>query len=56
MLFLDEFIADEKQIRSVLDYDVGINKLSPAEQRYTALTGENKGQSSRRYSNDKYYL
>ena len=40
MLFLDEFIADEKNIRSVLDYNVGITKLSEAEQRYTAITGK----------------
>ena len=40
MMFLDEFIADEKQIRSVLDYNVGINELSKKEKRYSAITGE----------------
>ena len=40
MVFRDEFIADEKQIRSVLDYNVGINELSKAEKRYTAITGK----------------
>ena len=40
MIFRDEFIADEKQIRSVLDYFIEINPLSERHQRYEALTGE----------------
>ena len=40
MIFRDEFIADEKNIRSVLDYNVGINELSKEEKRYSAITGE----------------
>ncbi|XP_059096027.1 glycine receptor subunit alpha-2-like [Tigriopus californicus] len=39
MIFKDEFIADEKQIRSVLDYFIDINKLSEKDQTYFALTG-----------------
>ncbi len=39
MIFRDEFIADEKQIRSVLDYFIEINPLSEKHQRYEALTG-----------------
>lgn len=39
MVFLDEFIADEKQIRSVLDYFIEINKLPPSYSYYVALTG-----------------
>ena len=40
MIFLDEFIADESQIRSVLDYFIEINKLPPDYSYYVALTGE----------------
>ena len=40
MVFLDEFIADEKQIRSVLDYFIEINKLPPSYSYYVALTGK----------------
>ncbi len=39
MIFRDEFIADEKQIRSVLDYFIEINPLGEKHQRYEALTG-----------------
>merc|ERR1719348_2392478 len=39
MVFNDEFIADESQIRSVLDYSVQIRKLSIPHQNYEALTG-----------------
>ena len=40
MVYRDEFIADEKQIRSVLDYNVGITELSKEEKLYSAITGE----------------
>ena len=40
MVFQDEFIADEKQIRSVLDYFIEINKLPPSYSYYVALTGK----------------
>ena len=40
MIFLDEFIADENQIRSVLDYFIEIRKLPPNFSYYVALTGE----------------
>ena len=40
MIFLDEFIADEKQIRSVLDYFIEINQLPPSYSYYVALTGK----------------
>jgi len=39
MVYRDEFIADEKQIRSVLDYNVGITELSKEEKLYSAITG-----------------
>ena len=39
MVFNDEFIADESQIRSVLDYSVKINKLPESKQNYVAITG-----------------
>ena len=39
MIFRDEFIADENQIRSVLDYFIQIRKLKPDDQYYVALTG-----------------
>ena len=39
MVFLDEFIADEDQIRSVLDYNIEIRKLPPQFSYYVALTG-----------------
>lgn len=40
MIFRDEFIAEEKQIRSVLDYFIQIKKLPPDFSYYVALTGE----------------
>ena len=40
MIFQDEFIAAEDQIRSVLDYEIKIRKLSEKYQKYCALTGE----------------
>ncbi len=40
MIFSDLFIADEKQIRSVLDYFIQIQSLSAKDQRYEALTGK----------------
>ena len=40
MVFLDEFIADEDQIRSVLDYYIEIRKLPPQFSYYVALTGK----------------
>ena len=40
MVFLDEFIADEKQIRSVLDYFIEIKKLPDSYSYYVALTGK----------------
>ena len=39
LIFYDEFIADENQIRSVLDYVINIRKLKPKDQYYVALTG-----------------
>ena len=39
MVFTDEFIADESQIRSVLDYAVEIRKLPESKQNYVAITG-----------------
>jgi len=39
MVFNDEFIANESQIRSVLDYAVEIRKLPPSKQNYVAITG-----------------
>ena len=39
MVFTDEFIADESQIRSVLDYAVEIRKLPKDKQNYVAITG-----------------
>ena len=37
--FRDEFIAEGRTIRSVLDYDINITKLAPHDQYYVALTG-----------------
>ncbi|XP_040575659.1 glycine receptor subunit alpha-2 [Lepeophtheirus salmonis] len=39
MVFHDEFIADQSQIRSVLDYFIEIRKLPDEYQHYVALTG-----------------
>jgi len=39
MVFNDEFIANESQIRSVLDYAVEIRKLPASKQNYVAITG-----------------
>jgi hypothetical protein len=39
MVFVDEFIADQSQIRSVLDYSIQIRKLPETKQNYEALTG-----------------
>jgi len=39
MVFEDEFIANESQIRSVLDYAVEIRKLPASKQNYVAITG-----------------
>merc|ERR1719445_1472473 len=39
MVFSDEFIADESQIRSVLDYAIQIKKLPESQQNYVAITG-----------------
>ena len=39
MVFLDLFIADHCQIRSVLDYDITITSLTSNDQYYVALTG-----------------
>ena len=39
MVFQDEFIADQEQIRSVLDYDITIRELPPDYSYYVALTG-----------------
>jgi hypothetical protein len=44
VIFYDEFIADENQIRSVLDYVINIRKLKPKDQYYVALTGTSRGQ------------
>ena len=40
MVFQDEFIADQEQIRSVLDYDITIRELPPDYSYYVALTGK----------------
>ena len=40
MIFLDEFIADQTQIRSVLDYFIEIKKLPKNFSYYVALTGK----------------
>ena len=40
MIFQDEFIADENQIRSVLDYFIQIKKLPQDFSYYVALTGK----------------
>ena len=42
MVFQDEFIADQEQIRSVLDYDITIRELPPDYSYYVALTGTYK--------------
>ena len=39
MVFVDEFIADQTQIRSVLDYSIQIKALPLHQQNYVALTG-----------------
>ena len=39
MVFKDEFIAPDSQIRSVLDYSVKIRKLPEEKQNYVAITG-----------------
>ena len=39
MVFVDEFIADHRQIRSVLDYSIKIEELPEMEKNYEALTG-----------------
>ena len=39
MVFVDEFIAPDSQIRSVLDYSVKIRKLPEEKQNYVAITG-----------------
>ena len=44
MVFQDEFIADQEQIRSVLDYDITIRELPPDYSYYVALTGTYKVQ------------
>ena len=40
MIFLDEFIANASNIRSVLDYDIEIKELPPPYSYYEALTGK----------------
>jgi len=40
MTFEDLFIADDRQIRSVLDYFIEIRELDEEDQNYEALTGE----------------
>ena len=40
MTFMDEFISDDKSIRSVLDYFIEIKSLSDKDKMYVALTGE----------------
>ena len=40
LIFRDEFIADGRTIRSVLDYNINITKLTPRDQYYVALTGK----------------
>ena len=40
MVFIDDFIADQSQIRSVLDYSIQIRKLPQSQQNYEALTGD----------------
>jgi len=39
MVFVDEFIADQTNIRSVLDYSVQIEELPDNQKNYVALTG-----------------
>ena len=39
MVFKDEFIAPDSQIRSVLDYSVKIRELPEEKQNYVAITG-----------------
>ena len=39
MVFVDEFIADHTQIRSVLDYSIEIHALPQHQKNYVALTG-----------------
>ena len=39
MVFVDEFIADQTQIRSVLDYSIQIKELPEHQKNYVALTG-----------------
>ena len=39
MVFVDEFIADQTQIRSVLDYSIEIKELPEHRKNYVALTG-----------------
>ena len=39
MVFVDEFIADHTQIRSVLDYSIEIHSLPQHQKNYVALTG-----------------
>jgi len=39
MVFVDEFIADQTQIRSVLDYSIQIRALPEDQKNYEALTG-----------------
>ena len=39
MVFVDEFIADQTNIRSVLDYSVQIKELPQHQKNYVALTG-----------------
>ena len=47
MVFVDEFIADHRQIRSVLDYSIKIEELPDMEKNYEALTGA--AQQTQRY-------
>ena len=39
MVFKDEFITDQNQIKSVLDYFIEVKNLKPESQYYVALTG-----------------
>ena len=39
MVFVDEFIANHTQIRSVLDYSIEIRALPKDQKNYVALTG-----------------
>ena len=39
MVFKDEFITDQNQIKSVLDYNIEVKNLKPESQYYVALTG-----------------